>query len=143
MPSGNPVAVAGMFQTIQCGCVSVPRCTETSGSSILRTKLCVPAGTFVHLSSGETCSPACVYFGGICPPSAHAVVVRVIGAGRGWAPPAGFWARAAEAAASVKAAIIILILEYDNISHRRLLEEPLELVLRLIGRRGGGALPHL
>src|SRR5438477_12958578 len=74
-----------MFQTIQCGCVSVPRCTETSGSSMLTTKLTVPSGTFVHLSSGDTCSPACVYLTGICWPSGQAVVVRIIGGARGGA----------------------------------------------------------
>ena len=42
-----------------------------------RTKLCVPAGTFVHASAGEIGSPACVCFTGICAPSANAVVVSV------------------------------------------------------------------
>src|SRR5215211_2948733 len=73
-----------MFQTIQCGCVSVPRWIATSGSSMLTTKVCVPSGTFVHLSSGDTCSPACVYFTGIWLPSGHAEVVSTIGGGR-WA----------------------------------------------------------
>src|SRR5213593_4169669 len=82
IPSGRPVAVPGTFHTIQCGCVSVPRCTATSGSSMLTTKLSVPAGTLVHLSSGEVWSPACVYFGGITPPSGQAVVDSTIGDGR-------------------------------------------------------------
>src|SRR5215217_1802795 len=43
-------------------------------------------GVFVHVSAGDTCSPACVYFAGIGSPSAHAGVVSVI-AGAG-APPA-------------------------------------------------------
>ena len=57
------------------------------------TKLCVPGGTLVQARAGDTCSPAWVYFTGICAPSANAVVVKVSG-GRagaaGW--PAGAWA---------------------------------------------------
>jgi hypothetical protein len=53
---------------------------------LIRTKLCVPGGMFLQVSAGDTCSPACVYFAGICPPSGNAVVVSVI-AGRGGCPP--------------------------------------------------------
>ena len=40
-----------------------------------RTKLCVFGGTLVHVSCGEVCVPACVYFGGICEPSGNDVDV--------------------------------------------------------------------
>src|SRR5262245_44039732 len=55
-------------------------------SCMCNTKVTVPAGVFVHASAGDTWSPACVYFAGICPPSGNAVVVSVIGLGGG--PPA-------------------------------------------------------
>jgi hypothetical protein len=47
-----------------------------------RTKLSVPGGTLVQFNAGDTCSAACVYFTGICPPSGNAGVVNV-SAGRG------------------------------------------------------------
>jgi len=50
------------------------------------TKVTVPAGVFVHVSAGDTCSPAWVYFAGIWLPSGKAVVVNVMGLGGG--PPA-------------------------------------------------------
>src|SRR4029078_5351413 len=49
-----------------------------------RTKFCVPGGTLAQFKAGDTCSPACVYFGGMGSPSGHAVVVNAI-AGRGGA----------------------------------------------------------
>ncbi len=49
------------------------------------TKLTVPGGTLVHVSAGDTCSPACVYLAGIGSPSGNAVVVSV-SAGRGGCP---------------------------------------------------------
>ena len=55
----------------------------TSGSRMFSTKLTVPAGTFVHVSAGDTCSPACVYLSGITPPSGNAVVVSVRGGAAG------------------------------------------------------------
>src|SRR5262245_50267715 len=55
-------------------------------SCMWRTNVTVPAGVFVHVNAGDTCSPACVYFAGIWPPSGNAVVVNVMGRGAG--PPA-------------------------------------------------------
>lgn len=52
---------------------------------MLTTNVTVPAGTLVHVSAGESCSPACVYLMGITPPSGHAEVASVSGVGRGGA----------------------------------------------------------
>jgi hypothetical protein len=43
----------------------------------------VPGGTFVHVSAGDVCAPACVNRSGITVPSANAVVVNRIAAGAG------------------------------------------------------------
>src|SRR3954469_14965412 len=85
-PSGSPVDVPGMFHTSQYVTSRMLRWSATSGSCISSTKLCVPIGTCVHLSSGET--PICpTNFAGMTPPSSNDVVVMTSGGAAGPRPP--------------------------------------------------------
>src|SRR4051794_26925028 len=115
--SGNPVAVPGMFHTSQCSWSSVVPASDTSGSCMSSTKLCVLGGGFVQLSWGETCSAAWVYFTGISSPSGQPLVVNVIEGGAGAAPRAGTCgACAAEFAAmaisDMSAIVIIFVISF-------------------------------
>ena len=58
-------------------CVHVP--TGASGSSAMRANDCVPAGASFHCNAGETSAPSQLYFLGIAPPSANAVVFSAKG----------------------------------------------------------------
>ena len=57
---------------------SAPVPIAESTSWTMSTKLAMLSGTLLHASGGDTWSPACVYFAGICPPSVHALDVSVI-----------------------------------------------------------------
>jgi hypothetical protein len=105
-----------MFQINQCVMsIFEPLLRTGSGSCISRTKLCVPAGTCVHFSSGDTAAlpAAIVYLSGMTPPSSQAVVVMSSGGVAGPRPPprcpaaagGGVWAAAADAEATMIAAI--------------------------------------
>src|SRR6266446_8409934 len=63
-PSGKAVVWAGKLKKTQW--VHVP--TGASGSSAINVKLCVPGGSAVHISSGETSVPSQVNFVVIFPP---------------------------------------------------------------------------
>src|SRR3974390_2103621 len=52
--SGSPVALAGIFQTIQWVTSDIPFCGWASGSWKIKVKLAVPLGTFVQPSAGDT-----------------------------------------------------------------------------------------
>src|SRR5687767_15029679 len=94
-----------MFHTSQCTWSPVVLFLETSGSRKCSTKLCVPAGTFVHVRGGETgFGTACVYLFGMMPPSIQPVVVSVMGAAAPPPPPprAGAWAAITIANARVR-----------------------------------------
>src|SRR4051812_26966764 len=82
-----------MFQTTQCAWSSDVLLRTTSMSCMLRTKLCVPAGTLDQLIAGEVPSPgatpgaAWLNFTGIWPPSGNPAIVIVIGGAAGAAAP--------------------------------------------------------
>src|SRR5262249_18138193 len=90
-----------MFHTSQC-VMSIfdPLLSTGSGSCMSRTKLCVPAGTCDHFSSGdgEVGPAAWVYLSGMTPPSSHADEVMMSGGVAGPRPPprwpagGGVWA---------------------------------------------------
>src|SRR5690349_11946279 len=67
MAASNPRAEAGRLYTTQC--TQVP---PASGSSMISTKLCVPAGGSVQVSWGEVFSPSQENETGIASPSAKA-----------------------------------------------------------------------
>src|ERR1700694_1685372 len=140
--SGSPVAVPGMFQTSQCSWSSVVPFDATSGSCISSTKLAVPAGALVHFSSGDICSPACVYLAGISVPSAHPLVVNVMGGAAGAPPRAGGFCAAPVAAANIIPRVITFIfialigpvLQFFIESSSRLPSKPLERFAADLGR---------
>src|SRR3981081_3385565 len=79
-----------MFQISQCVMsILEPLLSTGSGSCRSSTKLCVPDGTCVHLSSGDTvfAPAAIVNFSGVTPPSSHALVVMIRGGAAGPRPP--------------------------------------------------------
>ena len=83
-PSGSEVAVPGMLKAIQCSTSLVVFCMATSGSCMIRAKLCVPFGTSVQDRWGETgAALAWVYLSGMTAPSAKDELLRPMRLGAG------------------------------------------------------------
>src|ERR1700735_444481 len=96
-PSGKPVESPGILKMIQCVMSSSCLRACASGSCKSSTKLCVPAGGFVHDTGIDVMlanppGPAQVYFSGIDPPSGYAGVESCSGGpggGPAGLPPPG------------------------------------------------------
>jgi hypothetical protein len=72
---GIPRVAGGILYTIQC--VNVP--AGASGSSSIRTRLCVPAGTFCHETSGDSDAPLQVQESGRTDPGTRESTASVNG----------------------------------------------------------------
>src|SRR5688572_23235360 len=109
------------------------------------TKLTVPAGTFAHVSAGDTCSPAWVYLSGITPPSGNAVVVSVRGGAAGAAAgacpatavPPGSSMRGAASAASIVSERAYRIVRSPGMTRTWRHVKASRLTCRSAGRRRG------
>src|SRR5215472_13536309 len=99
-PSGSECTPAGILNAIQCSTSSTPLRGATSGSCMIKAKLCVPGGVFSQESAGDTGDgEACVYLSGMTPPSVKEELVNIMGMAAG-----AFWA-SASAPAPIKRAV--------------------------------------